>query len=136
MRQIFSSQRLENVEKVAQLLRDEGIEVRITNGRSYKSGRRRTFSYREGANNGPQPAVWVTHSEDQPRARAIMRETGLAGPTTRPVSDSYLSTAYTPGRMGSGRAAPEPTQRKIVRYRRMLLVGIAILVALVLVRSF
>ncbi|NZA26366.1 pathogenicity-like protein [Luteimonas sp. SJ-92] len=136
MRQIFSSPRLENVEKVAQLLRDEGIEVRITNGRSYKSGRRRTFSYREGANNGPQPAVWVTHSEDQPRARELMRATGLSGPTTRPVADSYLATAHTPGRMGGGRAAPAPTQQKIVRYRRMLLVGIAVLVALVLARSF
>ena len=35
MRRIFSSQRVENVEGVAQMLRDAGIEVRVTNGRSY-----------------------------------------------------------------------------------------------------
>ncbi|HXH00735.1 MAG TPA: pathogenicity-like protein, partial [Xanthomonadaceae bacterium] len=34
MRQVFSSIRLETVEGVAKLLRDAGIQVRITNGRS------------------------------------------------------------------------------------------------------
>ena len=60
MRQVFSSQRLENVEGVARLLRDAGIEVRVTHGRSYKGNRRGTFSYRE--QEGPQPAVWVVRS--------------------------------------------------------------------------
>lgn len=77
MRQVFTSARLENVETVARMLEEEGIEVRITNGRSYKGAVRRNFSYREGANEGGQPAVWIVKSEDQPRARALLREYGL-----------------------------------------------------------
>ena len=49
MRQVFSSLRLENVEAVATLLRDAGIEVRITNGRSYKGKMRSRASARAGA---------------------------------------------------------------------------------------
>ena len=47
MRQMFSSARLETVEGVAALLNEHGIETRITQGRSYKGTRRRTFSYRD-----------------------------------------------------------------------------------------
>ena len=36
MRRIFASPRIENVEGVARLLEAEGIEVRITDGRSYR----------------------------------------------------------------------------------------------------
>ena len=39
MRQVFSSPRLENVERVSQLLEEAGIETRITHGRSYKGSR-------------------------------------------------------------------------------------------------
>lgn len=136
MRQIFSSQRLENVEKVAQLMREEGIEVRISNGRSYKSGRRRTFSYREGSGSAPQPALWVIHSEDQARARQLMRERGLpTGPSTRPINDSFLATSHTPSQAPTPRPPAPPTQQRIARYRRILLIAIAILAALVMVRS-
>ena len=71
MRQVFSSPRLENVERVAELLREQGIDVRVTNGRSYTGARRGTFSYRESANEDPPAAVWVVKSEDQPQARHI-----------------------------------------------------------------
>lgn len=138
MRQIFTSQRLENVETVAQLLREAGIEVRISDGRSYKGNRRRTFSYRPEANSAPQPAVWVTRSEDQPRARELVRTYGLTDiRTTRPTaSDSYLPPTRAPGMgmLGGGeRQKPPASQQKIARYRRMLLVLIAILAALVMV---
>src|SRR5690606_16562705 len=135
MRQIFSSMRVENVERVAQLLRDEGIEVRISNGRSYKSGRNRTFSYRDAPSGRSQPTLWVVRSDDQVRARQLMRDLGLpTGPSTRPIADSYVSSANAPG------LAPEtpvrsPTHQRIMRYRRILLVVIAILAALVMVRS-
>ena len=47
MRQVFSSPRLENVERVAQLLRDDGIAVKVTQRRAYKGGLRGDFSYRD-----------------------------------------------------------------------------------------
>lgn len=135
MRQIFSSARVENVERVAEILRDKGIEVRITNGRSYRSGRNRTFSYRHPVSTRNQPALWVVRSDDQVRARQLMRDLGLfTGPTTRPVADSYLSSANTPG-LAPETPARSPTHQRIMRYRRVLLVGIAILAALAMMQS-
>jgi len=84
MRKVFASQRLENVEAVAKLLEQDGIEVRIEHPRSFRSAIRGNFSYLDnGKRNPPQPAVWVVRSDDQPRARALMREAGLLQDTTR-----------------------------------------------------
>ncbi len=83
MRQIFSSQRVETVEGVAQLLRDAGIEVRITNGRSYHSKRGSQFSYLDTSKATTHPTLWVVHANDQPRAREILREARLLDTTRR-----------------------------------------------------
>ena len=91
MRQIFTSPRLENVEGVARLLNEHGIETWISEGRSYKGARRREFSFRDGGG-GPQPAVWIVKAEDQTRARELLREAGLID-STRPV-DSYLPEPF------------------------------------------
>ena len=48
MRQVFTSPRLENVEAVAKMLRDAGIEVKITEARSYRGNRRSSFSCAAG----------------------------------------------------------------------------------------
>ena len=89
MRRIFASPRLENVEGVARLLEAEGIEVRITDGRSYRGAIRGNFSYRDDARERPEPAVWIVNAEDQPRARELMRAAGLLDSTRTPL-DSYL----------------------------------------------
>lgn len=89
MRQVFSSPRLENVERVAQLLREAGIETRITHGRSYKGSRRGDFSYRDHVREEPMPAVWIVNAEDQLRAREMLRDAGLLD-TTRGPSDSFV----------------------------------------------
>jgi len=77
MRQVFTSPRLENVEAVAALLREADIEVKITEGRSYRGARRSSFSYRDSEESGPQPAVWIVRADDQPRGRQLLREAGL-----------------------------------------------------------
>lgn len=90
MRQVFTSQRVETAEGVARMLRDAGIETYVSNGRSYKGGRRGRFSYSEPLPAAQQPAVWVQRADDQPRARQLLREAGLLD-TTRPgVSRSPL----------------------------------------------
>lgn len=89
MRQVFTSPRLENVEAVAELLRAEGIEVRISNDRSYRGNRRSNFSYRDGGEAGPQPAVWIVNADDQPRGRQLLREAGLLE-SSRAGESSYL----------------------------------------------
>jgi len=83
MRKIFSSQRVENAEGVAQILREAGIEVRITNGRSYHSRRRSQFSYTDKHDDGKLPTVWVVRADDQPRARDILRDARLLDTTRR-----------------------------------------------------
>jgi hypothetical protein len=83
MRQIFNSQRVETVEGVAKLLRDAGIEVRITNGRSYHSKRGSQFSYLDKEKATTHPTLWVVHADDQPRAREILRDARLLETTRR-----------------------------------------------------
>jgi hypothetical protein len=83
MRQIFNSQRVETVEGVAKLLRDAGIEVRITNGRSYHSKRGSQFSYLDTSKATTHPTLWVVHANDQPRAREILRDARLLETTRR-----------------------------------------------------
>ena len=77
MRKVFSSQRLENVEEVANLLRAEGIAVKIENGRSWKGHRRGNFSYDQRKASSIVPAVWIVRAEDQPRGRQLLRDMGL-----------------------------------------------------------
>ena len=92
MRQVFTSPRLENVERVAALLNEHGIETRVTNGRSYRGTRRGSFSYRESPEGDVRPAVWVVTSDDQPKAREILRGMGLLDSGRSPTS--YLPTPH------------------------------------------
>lgn len=123
MRQVFSSSRLENVEGVAQLLRDAGIEVRVTNDRSYKGNRRSNFSYREQA--PERPAVWVIRSEDQLRARDLLREAGLID-STRAEAPSHAPFRFE-SRIDQART---PGQKRALRIKVGLLVCIAVVLGL------
>ena len=126
MRQVFTSPRIENVEGVARLLEDAGIEVRVTHGRSYRGAIRGNFSYRDSERTGPQPAVWIVKSEDQPRAREMLREGGLLA-STRAQPESYLSHTV------HGRdpdAGGDPRRRRAFRLKMGLLVVIAVAIGL------
>lgn len=127
MRQVFSSARLENVEGVVKLLGEAGIEVRVTQGRSFEGTRRRKFSYLDS--DTPQPAVWVVNSADQVRARAILRDAGLLD-TTRPGG----ATAN-PFRFDPQTQAVKP-QRRVLLFKVALMAGIAVVAVLGLLRSF
>lgn len=125
MRQVFTSPRLENVEKVAELLEEHDIEVRITDGRSFRGGRRRGFSYRERGDDNPKPAVWVIRSDDHPKARAVLREIGLL--ESGRASNSYLpETVLTRDRD----SAEARSRKRAFRIRAGLLIAIALSVGL------
>ncbi|WP_206861152.1 hypothetical protein [Lysobacter changpingensis] len=127
MRQVFSSQRLENVESVAQMLRDADIEVRITNGRSYKGGRRGTFSYSDEG--GPKPAVWVVRSDDTVKAREILREAGLLE-TTR---ESFAGPSF---RLNSDETpARRKAQSRALRIKLVLMAGIVVVGGLAIMNA-
>ena len=83
MRRVFTSPRLETVEAVDQLLIADGIQTRITQGRSYKGTLRRNFTFRDRARSEPDPAVWVIKPDDFVRARDLLRTQGLLE-STRP----------------------------------------------------
>jgi hypothetical protein len=128
MRQVFSSLRLENVESVAKLLRDAGIEVRITNGRSYKGAMRSRARYSD--QDAPKPAVWVVHSEDHIRARDVLRENGLLE-STRPT-DSFQPLSF---RQEEAVYTKSPAQKRMFRLKMALLAGMAVIIVLSMVRG-
>lgn len=88
MREVYRSLRVEQVEGAATLLNEAGIETSIQNGRSYKGGRRRNFSFRETPDSAKAAVLYVTHNGDLPKARRLLREAGLMDPGQR---ESYLS---------------------------------------------
>lgn len=123
MRKVFTSMRVENVEAVAALLRAEGIEVQITNGRSYRGNRRGNFSYRARENAPEQAAVWIVRAEDQPRGRQLLREAGLLD-SSREGASSYLPNVDVPGIRATGRGGMDARMR--------LKLGLLLLIAVVI----
>ncbi|PPU93249.1 pathogenicity-like protein [Xanthomonas albilineans] len=119
MRQIFSSQRVETAEGVATLLREAGIEVRLSNGRSYRSRHSGQFSYLDPVATQAQPTVWVVHANDQPHARELLRAAGLLDSTRRDTEQNrpYLSEFQS-------QAAPDNRKRWAWRIRLALLAAI------------
>lgn len=125
MRQMFTSPRLENVERVAQLLNEAGIQTRITNGRSYKGSHRGGFSYRESERSGQQPAVWVIVSEDQPRARDILRDAGLLETTRAAQAPTFRAPEI---------KTPAPAQKRVLSLKLGFLVAIVMILGLVMIQ--
>lgn len=122
MRQMFTSPRLENVEAVAKLLTDAGIEIKVTEGRSYKKVSRREFSYAERKTDASNyPAIWVIKSEDYKRARELLRGMGLIDIAPLP--------SYIPESMQQKQTARSDPQKLLVRIKMTLLFVLGAMVA-------
>jgi hypothetical protein len=132
MRMMFTSPRLANVEGVAKLLDDAGIETKITEGRSWKGNSRREFSYRDkGDGKNEQPAVWVLKSEDYTRARELLHDAGLIDVGAAPRDVSYL-----PDDLQFVERKPLDAATRISRVRIALLAIIAALGGWMALRMF
>jgi hypothetical protein len=128
MRQIFTSTRLENVEGVAKMLGEHGIETKITQGRSWKGNSRREFSYTaKNHDASQQPAVWVLKSDDFKRARELLHDGGLL--------ESSRETSFLPEPLQFREKANDPS-RRVSRLRMALLAGVAIAAATMMYRMF
>ena len=129
MRQVFTSTRLENVEGVAKMLGEHGIETKITQGRSWKGNSRREFSYSaKNHDESQQPAVWVLKSEDFKLARELLHEGGLLASTRE--------TSYLPEKLQFRDTAKPDAGRRVSRMRMALLAGVAIAAGWMMFRMF
>ena len=81
MRLIYTSARVEQVERVVALLDEAGIATSIVNRRAYAGHDYKGPSYTSPPSRETWPQVWIVHSTDQPRARALLREIGIEPPT-------------------------------------------------------
>lgn len=80
MRQIYTSLRHENIDRVTALMDEHGIETTVTNRSNYKGGDWKRFSYSNRPDASSWPQVWVVNANDQTRARELLREAGIEPP--------------------------------------------------------
>ena len=57
---------------------NQGIETRVTNHRSWAGRDYKRSSYSARTDSSEWPQVWMVKAEDQPKARALLREAGIA----------------------------------------------------------
>lgn len=117
MRQIYSSPRISNIDRVVALMAEHGIETKVSNLRPWNRADWKRFSYVRMSSSDSWPKVSVVNSVDQTEARRLLRELGIA-PATR-YADA-LHQART----------PQPGQWRM-RLRIVLLFAIAIIIGLI-----
>lgn len=114
MRQIYTSPRQQNVERVVALMAEHGIATSVTNRRAYARPSYSRFSYSRTNDSEEWPKVWITHAADQTRARQLLREIGIE-PATRYVD--ALAAERNP-------ALPDPQRHRRAASRvRMAVIG-------------
>jgi hypothetical protein len=129
MRQVFTSTRLENVERVEKMLNDAGITTKLTQGRTWKGNSRREFSYTaKNPDGAQQPAVWVLKPDDFKQAREILHGAGLL--------EATRDASYLPEHLQFRTAKAADPARRITKIRMALLAGVAIAAGLMLFRMF
>ena len=73
MRQIYTSPRPENIDRVVALLAEHGIETSVTNRSNYNRQSYQRFSYSARQDSRDSwPQVWITKADDHTRARALL----------------------------------------------------------------
>ncbi len=77
MRQIYTSPRLHNIDRIVALMAEHGIETSVTDRSNYRHASYNRPSYTARDNGAGWPKVWVVHADDFTRARALMREIGI-----------------------------------------------------------
>jgi len=96
MRQLYTSPRQENIDRVFALLNEQGIECTIENRSNYKRQTYQRFSYSQRQENRDNWAqIWVTRADDYTRARALLKELGIE-PVVRHGEELALARNPTP----------------------------------------
>ncbi|MBE1161688.1 hypothetical protein [Dyella acidiphila] len=78
MRQIYSSPRQENIDRVAAYMAENGVETTITNRSNWNRPTYQRFSYSQRRDNRDSwPQVWVNRADDYTKARELLRQLGI-----------------------------------------------------------
>ena len=123
MRQIYSSPRQANIDRVVELMAEHGIQTSVSNRRAYQGADWKRFSYSAKGDRDSWPQVWVIRSDDQTRARQVLREAGLE-PATRFADE--LAAARGAG--DTSRHKQASTRVKLIVFA--LIAGVIALIAL------
>jgi hypothetical protein len=123
MRQIYTSPRQENIDRVVALMAEHGIETSVANRSNYNRPTWQRFSYTQRQDNRDSWAqVWISKADDYTRARALLREIGIE-PVIRHGEE--LAAARSPSPVNQ-------RERTVTRARRIVL--LAVLAAIVVLR--
>lgn len=91
MRLLYTSPRQENIDRVAALMAENGIETTITNRSNWNRPSYQRFSYSRGSENRDAwPQVWIQRADDYTRARELMRSLGIE-PEVRHAEELRIS---------------------------------------------
>lgn len=125
MRQIYTSQRQENIDRVVALMTDHAIETSVTNRSNWNRPSYQRFSYAErNGNRETWPQVWISRADDYTRARELLRELGIE-PVIRHADE--LAAVRNP--------SPTDQRRDTVsRVRRIVLLAVVGACAMVVLR--
>ncbi|QNK02070.1 putative signal transducing protein [Dyella telluris] len=116
MRQLYTSPRQENIDRVATMLTEQGIECTIENRSNYRRPSYQRFSYTQRNEDRDSWAqVWVTRADDYTRARALLKELGIE-PVIRHGEELALARNPTPDMR---------RQSTATRIRRIVLLAVA-----------
>ncbi|WP_114238182.1 DUF2007 domain-containing protein [Dyella sp. C9] len=116
MRQLYTSPRQENIDRVASLLAEHGIEYTIENRSNYRRPSYQRFSYSQRNENREEWAqVWVSKADDYTRARALLKELGIE-PVIRHGEELALARNPT---------AESRRQGTATRVRRIVMLAVA-----------
>lgn len=116
MRQLYTSPRPENIDRVVSLLTEQGIECSVENRSNWNRPSYQRFSYSqrsESRDNWPQ--VWVSRADDYARARTLLKELGIE-PVIRHAEE--LALARNP--------SPDTRRQSVAtRVRRIVMLAVA-----------
>ncbi|MGH8214840.1 MAG: hypothetical protein ACREPZ_04005 [Rhodanobacteraceae bacterium] len=122
MRRIYTSPRMENVDRLVAVMAEHDIATKVTNRRAYAGSTYRRFSYARPGHSDNWPAVWVKHASDHTRARKLMRDMGIE-PATRYAEEL---AAYRARKVAGGRRPA----RTAARVRTAVLVAVCVAIAI------
>ncbi len=77
MRQIYRSPRIENIERLVQLLAEQEIETSVSDHAVYQRPNYDRPSYFDSGDESTWIKLWITHTDDYPRAVDLLQKIGL-----------------------------------------------------------